>query len=128
MLLAKNESERIKRELGDLRTKNRELLKLIVDLYHYVEDELGKDVIITMIYRTQAEQEAIYGEGYKKKSPHQFNQAIDIRSSIYTREDRNKIVKYLNYKYNNSNYYRWTTKVHSVGNHGLHFHIQYYKV
>lgn len=128
MLHAKNDSIRIKKELVSLKDKNRPLYDLIIDLYKWVDKELGKDTIMTMIFRTQEEQEAIYGPGTKKKSPHQFWHAIDIRSRIYTKEEQEKMVKYMNEKYNDSNYYKWTAKVHEVGNHGMHFHIQYYKV
>lgn len=132
MLLAKNDSPRIKRELGDLRTKNKPLLKLILDLYHYVEDNFGKDVVITMIYRTDEEQDYLYrhSERYAKrpfKSPHQFYHAIDIRSWLYTKEEIKQMVDYLNSKYNQDNYYKWTTKVHEVGDNGMHFHIQFVK-
>lgn len=127
MLHAKNDSQRIKNELIELKTKNRELFDLIIDLYHYADHHFKKDVIITMIYRTQEEQESIYGPGVKKKSPHQFWHAIDIRSRIYTQEEIDRMVSYLNGRYNGDNYYRWTTKVHEVGNHGMHFHIQFVK-
>lgn len=131
MLLAKNDSERIKKEIGDLRSKNKPLLKLILDLYHYIEDTFDKDTIITMIYRTQEEQDNIYkdNEKYKQrkfKSPHQFYHGIDLRSRIYTQDEIDHIVDYLNDKYNDSNYYKFTAMCHNVG-HGDHFHIQYYK-
>lgn len=132
MLLAKNESHRIKKELKALRNENKPLLKLMLDLYHYVEDTFDKDVVITMIYRTSAEQDYLYRNSarYKKrkfKSPHQFYHAIDIRSSIYTKEERIAITSYLNSKYDSNNYYNWTAKVHEVGDNGLHFHIQFCK-
>lgn len=127
MLHAKNDSQRIKNELIELKTKNRELFDLIIDLYHYADHNFNKDVVITMIYRTQEEQESIYGSGYSKKSPHQFYHAIDIRSRLYTQDEMNQMVKYLNERYNKNNYYKWTTKVHEVGDHGMHFHIQLVK-
>jgi len=132
MLHAKNDSQRIKDELAALKKHNKPLYDLIIDLYKWIGKELGKDTIITMIYRTQKEQDALYShsEKYKQKpwkSPHQFHHAIDLRTWIYTDEEIAKIVKYLNDKYNDSNYYRWTSKAHEVGSNGMHFHIQYYK-
>lgn len=132
MLYAKNDSQRLKNELTELRTKNKELFDLIIGLYHYAELQFDKDVIMTMIHRTDEEQDEIYkdSERYKKKkfkSPHQFYQGIDIRNSIYSQEELDQIVKYLNDKYNDKNYYKWTTKVHVVGNRGMHFHIQFVK-
>lgn len=127
MLYAKNDSQRLKDELVELYSKNVELHKLIIDLYKWISKTYGKDTIITMIYRTQEEQEQIYGKGTKKKSPHQFWQAIDIRSRTFTEEEIKGIEDYLNNKYNESNYYKWTAKNHKVGEGAYHFHIQYYK-
>lgn len=136
MLYTKNNSLKLKKELLQLKIENKDLLKLILNLYHWVDINLKKDVIITMIYRTKEQQDIIYkntkrgDREYNKnpwKSPHQFWTAIDIRSKIYTKEEQKKIVNYLNNKYNNTNYYKWTSKVHEINNFGMHFHIQYIK-
>lgn len=133
MLLIKNDSERIKKELKDLKTVNEPLLMLLIDLYIWVFKKFNKDVVITMIYRTQEEQDSIYGNNikYKQKpwrSPHQFHHACDIRSIIFTDKEIAEIEDYLNNKYNKSNYYKWTAKNHKVGKGAYHFHIQYYKL
>jgi len=139
MLHAKNDAQRIKNELKDLKSKNEPLLDLIIDLYHYVDNQFDKDVIITMIAREQAEQDTIYKDTYRGsraynddpwKSPHQVWTAIDIRSSIYTDSEIKKIEEYLNMKYNNSNYYKVTAMYHEVTTAdgrklGKHFHINY---
>lgn len=137
MLHAKNDSKRLKDELKELKNKNKPLLDLLVDLYHWVDNNFKKDVIITMIYRTQEEQDKIYkglkrsdGREYDKRpwrSPHQFWVAADIRSKIYSSSEIEKIENYLNNKYNSSNYFKWTAKNHKVGNGAFHFHIQYSK-
>ena len=89
-----------------------------------------------MIYRSDQEQNDIYkgtirnGRSYDQnpwKSPHQFWQAADIRSTIFTDNETKDIENYLNSKYNNTNYYRWTAKCHKIGEGAYHFHIQYYK-
>ena len=41
-------------------------------------NQLGKPMVVTDILRTQAEQEAIYGKGFDKKSPHQFGIAFMV--------------------------------------------------
>lgn len=133
MLRAKNDNPRLIKEFIKLRTENRHLAALLIDLYHYVDQIFEKDTIMTMIYRTQDEQDRIYAHSarYRQnpwKSPHQFWQAVDIRSFIFTTEEILHLVDYLNNKYNSSNYYKWTAKYHQVGNGGYHFHIQYYKV
>jgi len=130
VLHAKNDSARIKKELNLLRVENRALFNLIIDLYKHIDKEFGKDTIITMIYRTQEEQDDIYAfsEKYKLKpwkSPHQFWHSIDLRVFVYTEEEVKKVEAYLNDKYNEDNYYKWTAKNHKVGNGADHFHIQY---
>lgn len=132
MLHAKNNSARIKKELVRLKEKNPELHALIIDLYLWIGKEFGKDTVLTMIYRTQEEQDYLYRHSakYKEKpfkSPHQFWHALDLRTSIYTDEEIEKIVKYLNDKYDNKNYYGWTAKAHAIKGNAMHFHIQFVK-
>ena len=109
---------------------NMDLKNLIEDLNKYTNKTFKKKVILTMIDRTQAEQDYLYRNStkYKKKkfkSPHQFWHAVDIRSFIFTRAEIKRIENYLNKKYNDKNFYRWTAKAHEVGNNGMHFHIQF---
>lgn len=130
MLHVKNDAQELKEQLGSLKRENKKLYDLVIDLYKWIDKEIGKDTIITMIYRTAAQQDALYShsEKYKDKpwkSPHQFWHAVDLRTWIYTQEEIDRIVKYLNDKYNDSNYYKWTARAHEVGNNGMHFHINY---
>jgi hypothetical protein len=132
MLHAKNNSPRLKKELKQLEVNNPELHALIIDLYKWISDKFGKDTIITMIYRTQAEQDRLYrySQKYQEKkfkSPHQFWHAIDLRTWIYTEEEIDQIVQYLNDKYNSRNYYSWTAKAHAIKGNARHFHIQFIK-
>lgn len=137
MLKFKNEDARLKHEYNDLDASNKFLKSLIEDLVKFVAKEFkdkdgkDKDVTITMIGRTQAEQAEIYKDDPKFqkkpfKSPHQLMHAVDIRSHTFTPEEIKKIEDYLNEKYNSNNVYAWTAKCHEVANHGEHFHIQYY--
>lgn len=124
----KNDSDRLKTEHEDLSTFNYNLYALLEDLRMYVFDEFGKTITITMIYRTDEEQEEIYKDNkrYQKekfKSPHQFWQGVDLRSRTFTDEEIEVIENYLNSLYNEVNYYDWTAKNHTVGL-GDHFHIQ----
>lgn len=133
MLKVKNEQERLFEEFRELRTKNRPLAKLLIDLYHWIDDKYKKDVVMTMIFRTPQEQDYLYRNSIKYKvkpwtSPHQYWHAVDIRSLIFTDDEIDEIVEYLNNKYNNTNYYRWTAKAHKVGEGAMHFHIQLYVV
>lgn len=128
----KNDSERLRKEFKQLLDKNNPLRELLLDLSEYVNDRYGKKLVITMIYRTDEEQDSIYQDDSryqerKFKSPHQFWHGADLRSKIFTDEEIQDIEIYLNRKYNSDNYYDWTAKNHNVGL-GDHFHIQYYEV
>lgn len=133
ILVKPEEKERLETELKDLESKNPELNQLLINLAKMVKEKFNKDLIITMIYRTQSEQDYLYRDdsSYKLKkfkSPHQFWHAVDLRSWIYTESERSEMVKWLNTQgIIKNNYYKWTSKVHEVGSNGLHFHIQFAK-
>lgn len=125
----KNGSARLSSEYKQLSTENPYLYNLINDLNQYINDTFSKNLVITMIYRTQAEQDYLYRNSakYKErkfKSPHQFWHGVDIRSRTFTSEEIAKIEQYINDKHNAANYYKWTAKNHTVGS-GYHFHIQF---
>ena len=131
-IIFKCKDTRLAEEYDDLKTTNKPLFDLLTDLNDYTNKKFGKGIVLTMIFRTTAEQESIYGKTarYRKRpfsSPHQWWQATDIRSYTFTKEEINQVCDYLNKKYNDSNYYKWTAKCHEVGKHGWHFHIQYYR-
>ena len=129
MIKFKSNSKRLKQELLDLEKENKNLFDLLADLNLFCTINFSKDAVITMIYRTQEEQDNLYRNSpkYKKrkfKSSHQFWHGVDIRSWNFTPKQVNKIEEYLNSKYNKTNFYKWTAKAHNVGS-GIHFHIQY---
>jgi len=84
-ILVKNNSKRLVKEIYDLKHHNKPLLKLLFDCRNFCNAEFNKDITITMIYRTDSEQDSIYdGKTNKKgilyndkpwKSPHQFYHA-----------------------------------------------------
>jgi hypothetical protein len=130
-ILFKNDSERLKEEFNELAIKNVYLSRLIVDAQNYCYTNFQKNIVITMIYRTQEEQDSIYKDDArykvkKFKSPHQFFHASDLRSSTFTPEEIKKLVDYLNLTYDENNYYKFTAMCHDVGL-GEHFHIQFAK-
>lgn len=126
----KNNSERLKKEWNLLFQKNEHLWDLIIDAHVYCYQQFGKYIVVTMIDRTQAEQDEIYKDDPKYnekpyKSPHQFFHAVDLRSSTFETHEIEQLVNYLNTKYNSTNYYKWTAKCHAVINGAEHFHIQF---
>lgn len=77
----KNQQKRLQDEYKELCMHNPGLFNIIEELDEYVHKEFKKNIIITMIYRTQAEQDYLYrnSEKYKKKkfkSPHQFHDGV----------------------------------------------------
>ena len=115
-----------------LTSKNKELYEMIVDLSHFVKNSFNKELVITMIYRTQAEQDDIYKNDPKYKlrkfiSPHQLWHSADLRSLTFDKLEISKIEDYLNNKYNSINAYKWTAKCHQVPGQALHFHTQLVK-
>ena len=125
----KNNSERLMEELKDLDKKNSKLLDIIEDLHDFALENFNKGILVTMIYRTQKEQDYLYrnSERYairKFKSPHQFWHGVDLRSKTFSPEQIGRMVEYINEKYNRENHYRFTADYHTVGA-GYHFHIQF---
>jgi len=130
MLKFKDNSSRLIKELASLEKLNSPLFHLLQDASDFTSKTYKKDFIITMISRTQDEQNNLYKNDPKFKikpftSPHQLNHAADIRSLIFTPEEIKGIEDYLNGKYNKTNYYNWTAKNHVVIGGALHFHLQY---
>jgi hypothetical protein len=131
-IFVKFKTNRIAKEFKELYNKNNDLHELAVDLSHFIKSTFNKELVITMIYRTDQEQDDIYKNDPKYKvkkfkSPHQFWQAIDVRSSIFDKLEISKIEDYLNKKHNSTNYYSWTARCHTVPGQAYHFHLQFVK-
>lgn len=131
MLKAKDKYyQRLRDEWAKLGLENQGLAQVLWDLAVFVEDAFDKDVVITHIYRTQAQQEKFYGKGSKKKSTHQFWGAADIRDSIYTKDEIAGMTDFLRVydKWNSlklmSQSKSRTVLRHNIGL-GMHFHIQF---
>ncbi len=89
---------------------------IIMDIVVFCEENFSKDVIPTSIYRPF---------NGKKHSVHNVYRGFDFRSRIFTKEEINAILDYVNDKYIYDPL-RPNYKVaifHNVG-YGWHFHIQ----
>jgi len=133
LIIFKNDSYRLRTEYNALDNENPGLKAIILDVANYTLDTFGKSITITMIFRTDEEQDSIYASKSRGdrsyddnpwKSPHQFAHSVDLRSMTFSGEEITRIENYINAKYNGSNYYKWTVKNHNVGL-GDHFHFQY---
>ena len=133
MLLSK--TKRIGDEFHVLKRKNPPLAQMILDLVDFARVEFRKDVMMTMIHRTQEEQWKLYektdGAKTKRISPHMHWNAVDIRDWIYTPQEKQKITAYLQSHYDSSNRMSKlgngsrTCWLHKIKGQAMHFHIQY---
>jgi hypothetical protein len=128
----KNDSARLREEFDSLKVNNEHLHFILLDCGDFCQKNFKKNVVVTMIYRTDAEQDELYKNvaKYKEKkfkSPHQFFHAFDLRSSTFNSVEIDKLVNYLNTEYNSKNFYKFTAICHEVSANGLHLHIQFVK-
>jgi len=131
-LLFKDDSPRLSKEYQELNNKNPILREIVDDVAAKVYKDLKEPIVITQIFRTQKEQDRLYRYSgkYKRKkfkSPHQFYQAIDLRSWKFSRRYIRKLKRYINKKYNEGNYYRLTFTYHAIKGNIKHIHIQFAK-
>jgi len=110
------------RDLEEFNVISPRLRALLLEVSHYSQKTWGIVPIITHLLRTQEEQEAIYGIGTYKRSPHQYGRAADLRSRIYTIEQVAELVNYLNKEFPRGDKYK-TALYHTVGR-GWHLHLQ----
>jgi len=126
---------RLRNDWKELHEKNPALYSIVTHLAGYCGLTLKKDLVITQIFRTKNEQLAIYGPNTTKKSPHMFHCAVDLRcrDSHFKKEEREFLERSLR-KYDQFNSFGQmpsgsrTVWIHSVGDGGIHFHVQFYGV
>jgi hypothetical protein len=133
MLVSK--TARVQRDFEQLQVKNYPLAALMLDLADFVKAELNKDVVMTMIYRTQEEQWKLYektdGAKTTRTSPHMRWEAVDIRDRIYTGPQKKAIGRFLKKYYDETNQFprlpsgSKTYWLHAIKGQAMHFHIQY---
>ena len=116
-------------EIEQLKVDNPGLMYVLEFIRNFSQNTYNKEVTVTMILRTEAEQDHLYRNSTKYKakkfrSPHQFGQAIDLRSKTFTIQEIDALVNATNNTFNSTNAYKPTAMYHDIGS-GLHFHIQY---
>ena len=121
-------TERIKTEWeNELEGKNAKLKRLVAILAEFVALELGKDVVLTEIFRSNEEYKALYASNpsaMPKRPPHTLWQAVDLRSSIYTDVEVKRILEFLK----QFRFYAGQRSVgvyHQIAGNVMHFHVQY---
>jgi len=106
---------------------NERLQALLFSLAGFADYHFGKDVIITHILGSQAEQDKIYGSDlqYQKKpwkSVHQFGRGIDVRVWGFSDKEVAGMLDFVNrnFPYGGG---KPAALVHNVGR-GNHIHVQ----
>ena len=128
-------AKRLRREFQELQVKNQALAALMHDLAEFIEVKFKKDIVITMIFRTQQEQWDLYkktdGAKTKRTSPHMRWDAVDIRDWVYTDAEKKAIGAFLKGNYDATNRMAplgsgsRTYWLHAIKGQAMHFHIQY---
>jgi hypothetical protein len=110
------------KEFYQLPIHNSRMSLLLRALDAFCELELKKPVIITEIYRTPEENKA---QGGIPNSPHLTWEGVDIRSSVFTDAEIERIKNFLNqFTFRNG---KQVAVYHAVPGGAFHFHIQYAK-
>jgi hypothetical protein len=113
-------TERIKTEFP---TIDNRLRVILFALSEFVDYTFNKTIMLTELWRTKAEQLAIYPDKPQMTSVHQEGRGADIRViGWFTDDECNKILKFLNATFEYNNQYQ-TALRHNVGQ-GDHIHIQ----
>lgn len=121
-------TDKIKKEFTSDKVHPR-LKKIMTMLSIFCEVEFAKDIVVTELLRTQAEQDRYYGKNpaYIKKpwnSVHQFGRGCDIRTiNHFTPTEIKKIVAFLNIITYRKKSKVKTATYHNIGL-GNHIHIQ----
>lgn len=117
-------TNRIEQEYEQLKSKNKELFRIVEFADRQLEFVSSKNVVITEIYRTQAEQDRYYRGKKKFRSRHQDWLAVDIRSRHLNLFQISTIIDTINNVYGDGNFYTTTAFYHDMGL-GKHIHIQF---
>jgi hypothetical protein len=109
----------IEKQYQELPVHNRRLKNAILMLDLFVSLELKKDIELTSLLRTPEENAAVGGI---PNSPHLVWNAVDLRSTLYTDAEVNRIVAFMNSLTYHAG--KSTAMAHAVGGGAYHLHIQ----
>lgn len=118
-------TDRVKNEYAELLKKNQRLYRIIECLAQFTTLEFGKGIVITSIFRTPEEHAELYKQTTNPPatSPHMTWNAVDLRSSIYTDIEIQRMLKFLNcFLYKGGA--KPTAIYHVILGNTYHFHIQ----
>lgn len=116
-------------DFNELKNKNLRLYEFVILLTKFVNLELKKEVVLTDVFRSKEEFDALYAATPPEKrpasSPHCLWNAVDIRSSIYTPAEITRIVSFANqFKYKDGS--KPVALYHTISGNVAHMHFQYF--
>jgi len=89
-----------------------------------VEQEFNKNLVITCLYRSPEENAALYKGAIEPKwRPHTLWCGADLRSSIYTQDEIQKLLSFLNH-FTVFSGQRKCASYHAIAGNVHHFHVQ----
>lgn len=119
-------TERQKDDVYKLSLYNPQLYKLLVILDNFTQFEFGKEFVVTDVFRTKEEFDALYAATPVDKrptdSPHCHWEAVDLRSTTFTDSEIKTMLTFLNCFKNPSG--KPTALYHTIAGNAFHFHIQ----
>ncbi len=118
---------RIEAEYHELIIRNPKLMSLLACIAEFSMVELKKEAVITEIYRSEAEYKALYAANpaaIPKAAPHTKWQAADLRSSIYTPREIERLLSFI-HCFTFYGGQRTTALYHMIAGNVPHFHVQY---
>lgn len=127
--MIKFKDTKLEREYNELPVHNARLYKLLSALNAFCELELSKDIVITHLYRTQAEHDSLYAKTPPAqrpgRSPHQDWNAVDLRSSVFNDAEIKRMLSFLNcFTYRAG---KPVAMYHAIAGNVFHYHIQFEK-
>lgn len=90
-------TDRIRDEYEELKTRNPKLRSTLECADLYTRTEFNKEIVLTCIYRSPDENKALYAPNPEPATqPHTKWDAADLRSTIFTQGEINKLLTFLN--------------------------------
>ena len=121
----KFKTKELDREFSQLTVENVKLTKIIYCIDFFCQAQFGKEITITHIFRTPEQHRALYSltPNPPASSPHMRWEAVDLRSSDFTKPEIDKMLSVLN-QFTVYGGQRKCAIHHAIAGNVEHFHIQ----
>lgn len=121
----KFKTPRLEKEFNTLIVNNFRLYRIVTAADLFSHAEFGKEVVLTEIFRNPEETALLYKDYPKPPDwrPHENWMGVDLRSSIYTSREIERLLGFLN-TFISFGGQRKTAVYHSISGNVAHFHVQ----